>query len=189
MGKGEHFDDQYLIRKFIEDGSDRSFEDIYRKYNKMIYNYVKTILYFSENNIIEEMISEIFLNVYLNINKLKDISKFKSWIYRIAHNLCVNYIRLKRRKDNSKKIKDEIIDKSNQLENKFINQELKDQIYKTILNFDDISREMVILKYYEQMTYEDISEIMNITIPSLKYRMTLALDELYKKLQKDGFLE
>jgi len=181
-------DDTKLIDDFLKEQSDNAFSEIYKKYNKMIYNFVNEYLYYSQSGVVEEIVDDVFVKVYLKLHTLNDKSKFKSWIYQITRNLCKNYIRYQKTQKSASKITDDIVDKKSDLESNLNKKQVKEFIYDEILKSNDKDRELIILKFYEGLTYNDISEITNINVANLKYYMKTALKKLLDKLEEKGYL-
>lgn len=176
-----------LVDDFVRERSDEAFSKIYVEYKKMIYNFVKDYLYFSSTSEAEEIVDDVFVRVYLKVHTLKDLTKFKSWIYQIARNLCKNYIRDKKLKNINLKITDDVVDEKINMEGFFEKKEVKEFVYNEIQKLDDKLRELIILKYYEGLTFSEISKITNISIGNLKYHMKTALNKILEKLIAGGF--
>lgn len=178
--------DQELIQKYLENKNDDIFKILYQRYNKKIFYYIKKYLYYLSHDLIEELTSEVFVRVYLNLEKLRDRDKFRSWIYLIAHNQCVNFIKSEHSKKEIHNLSEEIIDNRSNMEEKCQEKELKQFIFHEINKLDNKTRELVILKFYQNLTYEEIEEIVGITVRSLKYKLKNVLKDLNKKLIKEG---
>lgn len=80
-------DDTAIIEQ-IAHGNNHAFTRLVNKYHRL----VRVVIwnFFGKNIDPEDILQEIFLQAYLNITKLKEPSKFKSWLLRIAHNECVD---------------------------------------------------------------------------------------------------
>ncbi len=179
-----NFTDEQLIKKFLKIKNEEIFKELYERYNKRIYNYMKKVLYYSSDFIIEELVNDVFVKVYLNIESLKKILSFKSWVYKIAHNICVNYI--KSSKPEQQIIEDTVIDKNIDLEKDIIAAEIREFMFNELLKLEPISRELVILKFFHNLTYEEISSILNISLRTLKYKMKDILLKLNEKFKNAG---
>jgi RNA polymerase sigma-70 factor, ECF subfamily len=138
---------------------------IIEKYEKKLFWYIKRISNFCDEEI-EDLLQEIFIKVYRNLNNYNNKLQFSSWIYRIARNETISLFR-KRKKQLSDVSLDWDIDENllKQLKfdfniyNELDNKELNKQIYK-ILNLMDLKyREVLIYKYFEEKSYEEISDI------------------------------
>ncbi|MFH1129660.1 MAG: RNA polymerase sigma factor [Patescibacteria group bacterium] len=85
--------DDNLIKEYL-DGDEKSFEILVQQYLKLIYNFV----YRKINNVAEaeDITQEIFLKVWRNIKKFDQDKKFKSWIFTIAKNTAIDWLRKKK---------------------------------------------------------------------------------------------
>ncbi|MDD5067740.1 MAG: RNA polymerase sigma factor [bacterium] len=181
--------DEELVSQYIIDKSEQVFEELYRRYNDRIFNYMKRFLYFSPEDIVRELLAEVFIKVYLNIVHLKDLKSFKSWIYHIAHNICINHI--KSQKDTvrgGQEILEATADKRVDIEKELLDKEVREFLSEQIRHFDDQTREIVIFKFYQSLTYEEISELIHIPVRSIKYKMKVALEKLSTKLKGAGYV-
>ncbi len=148
---------------------------------------MKKYLYFSPVDIVEELLTEVFIKVYLHISKKYEIRSFKSWIYRVAHNICVNYIKSQKNmaKDGDS-VLSTIVDNRIDIEKQYLDDEIRKIIFNEIKDLKHEIREIIVFKFYHDLTYNEISEITNIPIRTLKYKLKNVLIELGVKLKKKG---
>lgn len=181
--------DEDLVRSYLDQKDEDIFGELYVRYNDRIFSYMRKFLYYAPEDIIEELLSEVFIRVYLNMARLKEAGSFKSWIYHIAHNICINYIRSQ--KDtvrDGQEILESTADKRVDIEKEAEENEIREFIAEQLKEFDDETREVVIFKFYNGLTYEEIAEMTRQPVRSLKYRMKLALEKLSVKLKSAGYM-
>ena len=157
MSSFDSISDEDLVEKILS--KDHSaFEELVNRYQTPILRYTSRLLNFHPQDG-EDVTSEVFFKAYKNLASFKSNLKFSSWLYRIAHNCCVNLIR-----DKSKlfyvdietfwgvpaKFKDEI---------KLTHDELEKVLAK--LNPDD--RNLLILFHLEEKSLREISDIIKLT--------------------------
>lgn len=182
--------DEDIIYTCEEKNKDEIFKILYLRYQEQLFNYMRKFLYHSSKEIVEELLSEVFIKLYLHLLNLKDIQSFKSWIYRVAHNNCINYI-----KSQKNTVKDPdtvfpwILDHRINLEEDLMKKEIQDLVLNEINQFKDNIREMLIFKFYHNMTFDEISNIMNVPKRTLKYRVRKALNKLQYKFKELGILK
>ncbi len=132
-------------------------------YKDKLERYIKRISFFGQSEI-EDILQEIFIKVYVNLNSFDKSLKFSSWIYRIAHNLVVDKIR-----KNSKRTKDVSIDdeelgliiKSNEdLHLDLMNKESVKKLRDIISLMPETYREVLVLRFLEEKSYEEIMDIL-----------------------------
>lgn len=153
----------------------------------MIYNYIKHFLYYIPIDTVGELLDDVFMRVYSYVKTLKDPTSFKRWIFQIAHNVCVNYIKKKRMKSISDEHLEQIPDQRIDVEANYIKKEFREFIFNEVSNFDDKTREIIILKFFQNMTYEEISKIIKLSVRKCKYKMKKAYLELNFKIKKKGY--
>lgn len=135
----------------------------------------------------EDMLQNIFIKAYLNLNDFDDSLKFSSWIYRIAHNEVIDNYRKRKARPQllDIDIKDsqisELAGDTNLLE-ELARQELKQEISAAISRIDVKYQEMIILKYLEEKDYQEISDIIKKPLGTVASRMNKAKAELKKVL-------
>ena len=134
-----------------------------KKYKSKLKRYIKHISFFNDEEI-EDILQDIFIKVYIKLNSFDDSMKFSSWIYRIAHNQTVDKIR--KNKNRTKEIsidneEIEIVLKSEEnIEKNLINKEIIEKIKKAIEELPNSYKEVLILRYIEERSYEEIGDIL-----------------------------
>ena len=125
-----------------------------------------------------DVISETIFRAYKNIDTLKDINAFKSWILRIVHNTAVEFVR-----KNSNIIPfDEIeIVADNSEDNIITTLTLKGAVERLMQPY----RTVVVLYYYEDLSISQISKITNTTVVTVKQRLSRARKQLRNILKED----
>jgi RNA polymerase sigma-70 factor (ECF subfamily) len=137
---------------------------IIKRYDQKLLRYIYRITNVGKEDA-EDLLQEIFIKVYKNLNGYDQKLKFSSWIYRIAHNQIIdNYRKIKARPDVLDiELNDEFInnlksdfDMDKEMDDKLLNFEVKDIIVK----MDRKYREVLVLKYLEDKDYNEISDIL-----------------------------
>ena len=161
--------------KKARDGDKNAFCNLIRLNKTAIYRVSKSIL--SDEDDIEDAVSEAILKAYKNIRSLKDESFFKTWLIRIVINESNNIY---------KKRKMEIAVDSEQFINIKTNDKYKDiTLYDAINSLDEELRVTTILFYFEDIKYKDIAKILNIKEGTVKSRLSRAKEKLYHMLKEE----
>jgi RNA polymerase sigma-70 factor, ECF subfamily len=137
---------------------------IVKKYEDPLMRYVRRITNIDFEDA-EDLLQEIFIKVYTNLNDFNDQLKFSSWIYRIAHNEVIsNFRKLKiRPKKLNSEVNEDILEKIKSdlnIEKELDQQILKNKLTNIIDQLDVKYKEVIILKYLEDKTYDEISDII-----------------------------
>lgn len=161
--------------------SSLSFMELIKRYEKPLFRYVKRISFFTDEET-EDILQEVFIKIYKNLNNYDSSLKFSSWIYRITHNQTIDHIR-KNSKNKSVPIIDDdwgqIIDKFD-LYNHIESEEIKNKIILSIENLSVKYKEVLYLRFVEEKSYEEISDIIKKpkgTVSTLINRGRLILQE------------
>jgi RNA polymerase sigma factor (sigma-70 family) len=114
-------------------------------------------------------VQDTFLQVWKNIGSFRQDAQLYTWIYRIATNECLNFLRKKRSKF-FLPINDVEHELSRKLESSdsIDGSEIQIKLQKALLKLPDKQRLVFNMKYYDEMKYEEISEITNTSVGSLK---------------------
>jgi len=161
------------------------------RYEKQLMVYVRRILFVSVEDA-EDILQEIFIKVYRNINSYDPKYKFSSWIYRIAHNEGVSYLRSKKRKQISKNVsggEDDIFEKipsDIDIEGEYIKKDSQKTLAKALKKLDSKYREVLILRFFEEKEYNEISEILHIPSGTVASLINRGKEKLKILIEEDG---
>ena len=186
--------DEELILEFQQNNTVRAFEILVQRYKNPLINYVFRFL--GDYEACVDIVQETMIKVFRYKDSYSSIAKFSTWIYTIAGNLArTEYQRRKRRKvfsinayGEDKNETYEIPDESYNPE-KITDSGIKDVIIQKAL--DKVSkayREAVILRDIQGLPYEEISEIINLPVGTVKSRINRGRAQL-QKLLKDIYNE
>ena len=176
------------IVALIQKGNIDYFGILINRYKAKMMRYARKFL--SDTEDISDIIQEIFIKVYINIQSFDVERKFSSWLYRIAHNELVNA--LKKRKKNILPLFDldtflPINLQDNSLENDIDNKDMKMVIDKCLDQLKPKYREPIILYYLEELTYKEIAEVMRIPISTVGIRIKRAKEKMKSIFKKLGY--
>jgi len=178
--------DEELIERF-QNGDLYAFDLIVHRYKEPLTNF---IYYYLGNRLdAEDVVQETFIRVYKKKNLYRNIAKFSTWIYTIASNLAKTELRRRKRQrilsisnigyeDKDYEIPDHLSKPDDIVDNNMKLSFIKKEIDKLPARF----KEVVILRDIEQMSYEEISEILKIPIGTVKSRVNRGRSRLQKKL-------
>lgn len=177
--------------------SPKELEHIYRQYNKRVYN---TVLSYVQNiEDAEEITQDVFLEVYRSSENFKGDSSLSTWMYRIAINKCLDFIKYKNRKKRFAFISQLFDTQSGELLHdkadffhpgvRMENKEKSVYIFKAIQKLPQNQKTAFILSKLEGLSYSEISEVMQNSIPSVesllfraKLNLRNFLDKMYREM-------
>lgn len=174
--------DEEIVVKIVN-GERKLYAEILDRYEKKIYFYLKRLTGWDQLSV-EDMVEETFIKIYKNLRGFDVKLKFSSWLYRIAHNVGVDF--LKAQKQNSVNIDDleEVLaSKQKSIEELAIADAQKEELKKALEKIGTKYKEVIILYYLEERNYEEISDILQVpvsTVGVLLMRAKLKLKDLIK---------
>jgi len=166
------------------------FAVLVQRYEKKLFRYIFRISGFCRETI-EDLLQEIFIKVYQNLNDFDDQFSFSSWIYRITHNVTVSHLRDGKKDMNVLSIEDEDSAKSLiellpadvDLPKEFDRKNLSKELQKALMKIPDKYREVLVLFYIEGKSYKEISDILKRSINSVSVLINRAKMKLKPELE------
>ena len=155
---------------------DTYFEQLYDKYNMLVYNYISMSI--KDSWQAEDLTSEVFIKVYKHREKINDIDKSGKWLIAIARNTLIDYFRKARREDPY-----EWIDCEAYWELGYDDIIVKDEFEEVKLMLDKLNhaeKKMLDLRYYYGMKYKDIASAMDMTENAAKAKVARSINKLKK---------
>ncbi|MDD3480715.1 MAG: sigma-70 family RNA polymerase sigma factor [Patescibacteria group bacterium] len=170
------YSDEELIL-YIQNNFGDGFSEVIDRYEKKLLGYITRIL--KDEDLSEDVLQETFIAAYENINGFDPKRKFSSWIYRIAHNKAINEIRKGKNKvsiDDAPEIASS--EGREKIEAELGKKEVKKVLEKEIETLPLKYKEIVILRFFEEKSYEEISDILKIPISTVGVRIRRGLAKL-----------
>lgn len=166
---------------------DKLFESIWKEYYQKLTVFVKLMI--KDNSFdIEDITQDIMIKVYKNLHKYNPFYSFNTWFYTIAKNLCIDFLKKTSIDKKTSRINDTFeISEENELLNQeeiLIADEIKNLIASYIKNLDDSDQQISFLRFYEKVSYKNISKITNIPTGTVKYRVHIIRSGIKKVLEK-----
>ena len=184
----KHLLDEDLVKQTLA-GDQQAFEILVKRYEKQIFSLAYRLC--SDYDEATDLAQEAFLQIYKVLDRYDNQKKFFSWMYRVAHNTCINA--LNRRPKNTMAVEDvsiymgETTDTSSQPETYYTNKELRQQIDQAILNLPDNYRDIIYLRYIQELSYQQIADTMQLPLSTIETRLYRGRQLLQKSL--NSFLE
>lgn len=188
-----HDIDRTIVKKAIK-GNKNALEKLIIKYEKKVYNIAYQI--FGNEHDANDMAQEVFIKVYKSLHKFNFKSTFSTWIYRITVNTCIDEYRKKSKnskveymdetiKQQDSIIQKQFIDKGLTPEEEIIKNENIKFVRESIDELKEDYRIIIILRDIKGYSYENIADILDISIGTVKSRISRARSKL-KKIIKEN---
>ncbi len=184
--------DVELIGKF-NDGDVDAFEQLIIRYEKKIYS---ICFYFLKNReVADDAAQEIILKLYKKLGSFRQEAAFSTWMNYVASNTCRDYLR-KRKRNKVLHLDDDIQTEDGQIsrelpseestpEERIENKELGVLMQDTIAKLKEDHREILLMREYQELSYEEIAKILEISVGTVKSRIYRARKDL-KALLNQG---
>ena len=186
-------------RDMIRASETVTFEEIFQRYSSMVFNLTFRILGDREEAL--DASQEVFFAIYRKLQRFRGESSIKTWIYRIAINRASNrcrwWNRLRRRgtvsldehlsKDDSRTISEALASAGNTPEEALLLQEKRNEIEHSLQRLPVQQRVAVIMRDVQGLSYEEIANLLQVSLGTVKSRIARGREELKRRL--NGALE
>ena len=185
------FTDGELIEKSIV-GREDSFEELVRRYQRPITNYVFRML--GNYDAALDVTQEVFIKVYNSMARYSAEYKFSTWLYKIAHNASIDYLR--RNHNNVQSLEAESEDGTYQVqyESKHLSpeqererSEWREEIATVVKRLPSGYRELILLRHTQDLSYDEIAEVTNLPLGTVKNRLCRAREMMREIFVERGF--
>jgi RNA polymerase sigma-70 factor (ECF subfamily) len=174
-----------LIEQLRDENSRNfAFTQLMRQEQEKVYRLIRRMVI--DHDDADDLVQSVFIKVFENINDFEGKSKLSTWIYRIALNETLTFLKHKRRKMfvpmmNVERQLSAIIDNGT----RFNGDEIEKKLQKAILTLPEKQRLVFNMRYYENIKYEEMSEILGTSEGALKASYHIAEGKIEKILQTD----
>jgi len=167
-----------------------SFEKLYNEYKDLVYNLCRR--YCVDCSEAEDVCHDVFLKIHKNIESFREESKISTWIYRLTINHCLNHIRRKKILSwlsidflsREEKSHFDIPDHTADLESDYDKKENEALLNCALEKLPERQRTALLLNRYEDLSYQEIAEIMQCSVSSVESLIFRAKQSLTKQLLK-----
>ncbi|MDP4086115.1 MAG: RNA polymerase sigma factor SigW [Bacillota bacterium] len=173
----------------VQKGNVNAFGEVVEIYKNKVYLLCYRML--GNSHEAEDIAQEAFIRAFVNIKSYKQEFKFSTWLFRIATNLCIDRLRKKKpdfyldaevEGTEGLTMYSQVPSNTQLPENELESLELQDTVQKGILNLPEKYRTVIILKYIEDLSLNEISEILDMPLGTVKTRIHRGREALRKQL-------
>lgn len=180
----ENITDENLVR-LVQDGDNEQFGHLIERYEKKMLSYARKFLFDSENA--KDIVQDVFIKAYVNIAGFDLSKKFSPWLYRIAHNCFINEIKKTSRERSFVFSIDVFLPElfsRDEPDRAIIDNELRSSLEDCLSKIDLKYREVLVLYYFQELSYKEISDVLHIPIPAVGVRLSRGKKALQKLMIK-----
>ncbi|PLX10651.1 MAG: RNA polymerase subunit sigma [Marinilabiliales bacterium] len=161
-----------------------AFNLIVRKYQVKLYWHIRKIVIKHDDT--DDILQNTFIKVWKGLEGFREDSKLYTWLYRIATNESLTYL-----KQQKTRYLLPLVDYENQLKESlesdeyFNGDEIQRRLHKAILDLPEKQRIVFNMKYFDEMKYDDMAEILKTSVGALKASYHHAVKKIEKKFKED----
>jgi RNA polymerase sigma-70 factor (ECF subfamily) len=177
-----------LLRE-LKSGNQHAFDIIFKKYYTFLC--IEARGYFKNNHLVEEIVCDVFTKIWQKRALLDITLSLREYLIKAVHNNCINYYRMQKVQDRLKQEVDEhqtrayaLIDIGQDPLEYTIMNEFEEHVNEAIESLPERYKQAFKLSRFENMTYEEIAVVMDISVNGVKMNMKKALEHLREKLSK-----
>lgn len=178
MTKELYTDEQILAWCQSETDRDRGFKLLMYKYQERIYWHIRRMVTTHEDT--DDLIQNTFIKVYKNIGSFKGESQLYTWLYRIATNEALSHLRKKEQKYKHNKIEADESLMQLRADEYFDGNEIQEKLTLAVAGLPDRQKAVFNMRYYDEMSYTDMAEVLQLSVGSLKASYHHAVKKIEK---------
>ena len=182
--------DEQLVEMFAN-GNNQAFDILLERHKDRVYNYILLIV--RNRDMAEDIFQETFMRAIMTIKqgRYMENGKFSSWICRIAHNQIID---IYRRERNEKTVSNEEYEEQDlfndaklceeNIEDKMVREQVLQDVNNLMLHLPDEQREVVYMRYYQDLSFKEIADITGVSINTALGRMRYAVMNMRRMAQE-----
>ncbi|MCE7993234.1 MAG: RNA polymerase sigma factor [Roseivirga sp.] len=175
-------EDRDILHQFKSDnGKSRAFSALVQKYQQRMYWHIRKMVIDHEDA--DDVLQEVFVKVYKNLEGFREASQLYTWIYRIATNEALTHLNKKKKRQALayEDVNQELA--NNLVSGSYISgDEIQLKLQKALLTLPDKQRLVFNMKYFDDLKYDEISEITGTSVGALKASYHLAVKKIEQYL-------
>lgn len=190
MQKSVRLTDEALVASYAE-GSNEAFDILLNRYRSKVFSYIFHIV--KNQDVADDIFQETFVKIIMTIKQGRyvETGKFSAWVTRIARNLVIDYLR-QEKSENLISIDNDDVDILNRrdlsdstIEDNMVQTQICNDIRRLIHSLPDSQRNVIEMRFYQNMSFKEIADATNVSINTALGRMRYALMHI-RKLAKEN---
>lgn len=177
-------EEEQLWIKQVLAGDKEAYANIINKYKNQLY---ATVLRMTRNpQDAQDFVQDSFIKVYNNLDKYNASGSFSSWLYRVAINHCMDEFRKKQYTTVKVEIDEQLVVNPNHPEVIFLKTEKSRQLERLVSTLPDDERLIILLRYVNEVNYEEISEIAGVPLSTVRNKLHRAKKKMRETMKREG---
>ncbi len=172
--------DDQLVADYVK-GNNVAFDVLLKRHQSRVFSYILHIV--KNKDLAEDIFQETFVKAIMTIkqNRYTETGKFSAWISRIAHNLIIDYYRQEKSENTVSTDEDEtdllnrrdLCDEN--VEHHLVTNQIHKDVRRIIMALPESQREVLLMRYYRNMSFKEIADATNVSINTALGRMRYAI--------------
>jgi RNA polymerase sigma-70 factor (ECF subfamily) len=189
QGKSEEDTEDVRLMRLVAGGDTSAFEEVIERHQALVAGTAARML--GSNSDVEDIAQQVFIRVWKSARRYVPRAKFTTWLLKITRNLVFNELRRAKRRAQVPLQSDPgaqeipLKDETNPAPDaSLLENELQRAIEEAIMQLPESQRMALVLRRYEQLSYEQIAEVLDLSVPAVKSVLFRARTELRSRLNK-----
>jgi len=171
--------DEQLMQAVLQQRDQQAFMELVKRWKQPLMAYFYRQL--RQREISEELLQEVFVKVWSNRN-YQSKGQFKAWIYRLAHNIWVDYLR--KQKISVQELSEHHMGETQSPEEDLLANERIEQVHTALLQLPSSQRELLVMSRFHDLKHSEIADITGSSRNTVKVQIFRAIKNLAKKLKE-----
>ncbi|MBO5217256.1 MAG: sigma-70 family RNA polymerase sigma factor [Alistipes sp.] len=185
--------DQVLLNSYLS-GNSQAISTLIERHSRRVRDYIRMMV--KDQDVADDLMQETFIKAVRHIDqgRYADSGKFLSWLLRIAHNQVIDFFRQKKSAKNITEseagygILGTLRFAENNVEDRMVASQIEADVRRLVDELPDEQREVVMLRYYSGLSFQEIADQTEVSINTALGRMRYALINLRKMIQQKGII-
>ncbi len=182
-------EDDGLVKDAIG-GAEKAYTKLVNKYERALHFHIQKMI--KSRDKVEDLVQEVFVKAFDNLQSYNDNYAFSTWLYRIATNHTIDYLRKKKLKtlsidesvqSSDGEMKMQLPDQSAQTDKNIIRSQRQKMVQKAIDDLPAKYRDVIKLRHMQEKSYQEIAEVLDAPLGTVKAHIFRAREMLYKALK------
>ena len=174
--------DEVALMMQVKDGQLSALAPLFEANKTALYNFFRRMG--NSPEVSEDLVQETFMRILAYRSSFNGDSKFRTWLFGVARNVSVDHYRKHGHAQHDEYEDDHLTEDTETLQEQMMTQQKHSLFEQALLNIPAELREILVLSRFQQMKYEDIAEMINCNLNTLKSRMSLAITKLKSSYQQ-----
>ena len=179
-----------LVARAIR-GREDGFNELVRRYQRPIAAYVYRMV--GDYDSALDLTQEVFIKIYSSLERYRPEFKFSTWIYKIAHNASVDYLRRSASREQALHVEVDgeeremtVMSRKLSPEQEYAVEERRAEIERVVRQLPAVYRELIILRHQHDLSYDEIAEVMSLPLGTVKNRLFRAREMMRQQFVERG---